>query len=73
MSDQDITLYLVILWAVVATALCLEYRRICIKLHESLKLSFNLACHITKDEEIRKDFEINVVDKLIAANRKHNQ
>lgn len=69
MTNQDILLFLVLVWAVGATLSAIEYRRIALEQHELLKRCFNLACHITKDESVRRDFEVNVVDKLIQLNK----
>lgn len=71
-TEQDLFIYLLCLWAVGATIVAWQYRSLAYELKRVVRESLNLACNITKDEALRKDFEVNVVDKLIAARKERN-
>ena len=66
---MDLTDLLFIIWSAVATATALHYRARLIEGKALLRASMILACNLTKDEKLRKEFETNVVDKIIQANQ----
>ena len=51
-------------WAVIATIGGFYQQHKSQHYHEQFRTLMKLACLITKDEKLRKDFESNVVDKL---------
>ncbi len=51
-------------WATIASIGALYQQSRAHHYHNQFRTLMRLACVITKDEEVRRDFEINVVNKL---------
>jgi hypothetical protein len=68
-TTQDIILFLTILWAVAATCYAIAYRYVAIHHRQQFLDLMRLSFHLTKHEDIRKDFEHAVVDRILNANK----
>lgn len=71
-TTQDIVLFLTILWAVAASFSALAYRLAALHHRRQFLDLMRLSFHITKHEDIRKDFEHAVVDRILNANKERN-
>lgn len=69
MNDIDILLFASILWASGATVTAIQYRLAAIHHRRQFLDLMRLTFHITKHDDIRKDFERDVVDRIINANK----
>lgn len=56
-------------WAVIASIAALHQQNKAHHYHDQFRTLMKLACIITKDEGMRKDFEKNVVDKLMGSDK----
>ena len=72
MNITEDLLLLLIGWAVGATILAYHYRGLAQSAAVALCESMRIACEITKNEKVRKDFETQVVDPLLAKLKEKN-
>lgn len=52
-------------WAAIATGAAIYWSNKADHYHEQFRIIMKLACVMTKDEKVRKEFESNVADKLM--------
>lgn len=56
-------------WATIATVGAIYWSNKADHYHSQFRTLMHLACVITKDDKMRKEFEANVVDKVIIERR----